>query len=115
VAAGAAVAAVAFLVLGHAISAVGIVLPLVAALWASGAGKWLWVQWRAQQKRTPPKGKQREHLNADWTPKRAYENQGEALAVAQRQGGQEHRQLDAYQCDVCKAWHVGHAHPGTKR
>jgi hypothetical protein len=102
-------------VLAHTSSALGAVIPLIAVLWLTGAGKWLYQQWRAQQKRTPPKGKQREHLNADWKPKRSYATQQEAMAVADRQGHQEHRTLDAYKCDVCKEWHVGHAHPGTRR
>jgi hypothetical protein len=114
----AAVIAVAALILPALVRAStpqGAVLPLVAVLWISGAGRWLYQQWRAQQKRTPPRGKQREHLNADWSPKRAYDTQHEAESVAERQGHQENRTLDAYQCDVCKKWHVGHAHPGTRR
>jgi len=99
----------------HATTIVGVMLPLIATLWITGVGKWVFQQWRTQQKGRPPTGKQREHLNADWTPKRTYSAQSDAEAVAQRQGQQEGRTLDAYQCDVCKQWHVGHAFPGSRR
>ena len=96
-------------------TAAGSLLPAACVLWVSGVAGWLYRRWRANQRRVPPTGRQREHRNADWTLKRAYRTPHDAHAVAERQGRHEGRVLSAYRCAVCGKWHVGHAHPGTSR
>jgi hypothetical protein len=56
----------------------------------------------------PPTGEARMHLNKDWSPKVSYSSMSAAQEVAARQGLQEGSILNAYQCDVCHLYHVGH-------
>ena len=108
VAGGVTVAAVVVPVMLHGATAKGMVLPVAAALWVTGTVHWLYIQWRTSQRKNPPHGEKRQHLNKDWSPKRGYPNQSEAIAVASRQGHQEGSHLNAYRCPVCEEWHVGH-------
>lgn len=91
------------------------VLPWTAALLAYRVHRLLYRIFRNRSTITPPgtpkvppTGRDRSHLNVDWSPKIAYASLREAQQVADRQGEQEHSVLSAYRCPVCECFHVGH-------
>jgi hypothetical protein len=47
------------------------------------------------------------HWRADGQPKSAYRSQGEALGVADERRSESGVDLNVYQCDICRSWHLG--------
>jgi hypothetical protein len=47
------------------------------------------------------------HWRADGQPKSAYRSQGEALGVADERRHESGVDLNVYQCEICRSWHLG--------
>jgi hypothetical protein len=54
------------------------------------------------------------HWRADGQPKSAYRSQGEALGVADERRFDSGVDLNVYQCEICRSWHLGSCGRNTR-